>query len=113
METSFGGQGGAEMAAAMYIGMAQFDAVAVDVQHHAGMAAAMYIWMALFVGFMVLVSVVLTIVIWWKIFSKAGWSGALGLLMLVPIVNFIMALYVAFATWPIQRELEALKRGRQ
>jgi hypothetical protein len=89
METSFGGQGGEEALAAMGVGL------------------------LLFFLFIMAVSVVLTIVIWWKIFSKAGWSGALGLLMLVPIVNFIMALYVAFATWPIQRELEALKRGRQ
>ena len=89
METSFGGQGGEEALAAMGVGM------------------------LLFFLFIMAVSVVLTIVIWWKIFSKAGWSGALGLLMLVPIVNFIMALYVAFATWPIQRELEALKRGQQ
>jgi hypothetical protein len=88
METSFGGQGGEEALAAMGIGM------------------------LLFFLFIMAVSVVLTIVIWWKIFSKAGWSGALGLLMLVPIVNFIMALYVAFATWPIQRELEALKRSQ-
>jgi len=89
METSFGGQGGEEAIAAMGVGL------------------------LLFFLFIMAVSVVLTIVIWWKIFSKAGWSGALGLLMLVPIVNFIMALYVAFATWPIQRELEALKRGQK
>jgi len=37
----------------------------------------------------------------------------LSLLMLIPFVNLIMAFYVAFATWPIQRELEALKRGQQ
>ena len=89
METSFGGQGGEEALAAMGVGL------------------------LLFFLFIMAVSVVLTIVIWWKIFSKAGWSGALGLLMLVPIVNFIMAFYVAFATWPIQRELEALKRGQK
>lgn len=88
METSFGGPGGEEALAAMGVGM------------------------LLVFLFIMAVSVVLAVVIWWKIFSKAGWSGALGLLMLVPIVNFIMALYVAFATWPIQRELEALKRSQ-
>jgi hypothetical protein len=90
METSFGGQGGEE-----------------------ALAAAMGVGMLLFFLFIMAVSVVLTVVIWWKIFSKAGWSGALGLLMLVPFVNLIMCFYVAFATWPIQRELEALKRGQQ
>ncbi|MCX5671441.1 MAG: hypothetical protein NTU94_09010 [Planctomycetota bacterium] len=89
MATSFGGQGGEEAMAAMGVGM------------------------LLFFLFIMAVSVVLTIVIWWKIFSKAGWSGALGLLMLVPFVNLIMCFYVAFATWPIQRELEALKRGQK
>ncbi len=49
---------------------------------------------------------VLTIVIWWKIFSKAGYSGAMGLLMLLPIVNLIMLLVLAFGTWPIHEELE-------
>ena len=53
---------------------------------------------------------VLNIVIWWKIFSKAGYSGALGLLMLVPIANFIMLLVLAFGTWPIHRELAHLKQ---
>jgi hypothetical protein len=45
--------------------------------------------------------------IWWQIFKKAGYSGALGLLMIVPIVNFILLLYLAFSDWPIQRDLEA------
>jgi hypothetical protein len=65
------------------------------------------------VGFMALMSLVLMLIIWWKIFSKAGWPGALSLVMLVPLVNLIMVVYFAFATWPIQRELEALKRGQQ
>jgi len=76
-------------------------------------ATAMGIGMLVFMVFVILISLALTLIIWWKIFSKAGWSGALSLLMLVPFVNLIMAFYVAFATWPIQRELEALKRGRQ
>ena len=91
METGFGGPSGGEMAGEM---------------------ALVGVGMFLFIAFMVLISLVLTIVIWWKIFSKAGWPGALGLLMLVPFVNLIMCFYVAFATWPIQRELEALKRSQ-
>jgi len=54
---------------------------------------------------------ILTIVIWWKIFAKAGYSGALGLLMLIPLVNFILLLVLAFGEWPIQRELRSV-RGR-
>ncbi len=63
-----------------------------------------------FVLLVSLVTLVLTIVIWWKIFSKAGYSGALGLLMLVPIANLIMLLVLAFGTWPIHRELAHLKQ---
>jgi len=57
-------------------------------------------------------STILGIIIWWKIFSKAGYSGALSLLMLVPIANLIMLLVLAFGTWPIHRELAHLKQSR-
>ena len=50
------------------------------------------------------VSFVLTIllVVWpfWRIFSKAGFQGSLSLLMLVPIVNMFVPIYLAFAEWP-------------
>jgi len=36
----------------------------------------------------------------WKIFSKAGFSGALSLLVLVPLVNVVMIFFLAFAQWP-------------
>jgi len=62
----------------------------------------------LFVG---LVVFVLTIVIWCKIFSKAGYSWALGLLMLVPIANLVMMLVLAFSDWPVHRELRLLKQA--
>jgi uncharacterized membrane protein YhaH (DUF805 family) len=48
--------------------------------------------------------------IWWKIFKKAGYSGALGLLMFIPVVNFILLLILAFSKWPIQRQLEQLQQ---
>ena len=54
----------------------------------------------------------LTIVIWCKIFSKAGYSWALGLLMLVPIANLVMMLVLAFSDWPIHKELRLLKQPR-
>jgi hypothetical protein len=47
--------------------------------------------------------------IWWKIFSKAGYNGAMGLLMFVPIVNLIMIGVLAFSEWPIQKELSELR----
>lgn len=48
-------------------------------------------------------------VIWWKILSKAGHRGWVGLLMLVPLVNVGLLLYLAFAEWPIHRELTRLR----
>lgn len=43
---------------------------------------------------------------WWKIFRKAGYHGALGLLMLVPIANLIMLAILAFRDWPIHGQLK-------
>jgi hypothetical protein len=51
---------------------------------------------------------VLTLLIilpWWFIFSKAGYSRWLSLLMAIPIVNWVMVYFLAFSTWPRQREL--------
>ncbi len=36
----------------------------------------------------------------WKICSKAGFPGPLGLLILVPVANIVLPLYLAFADWP-------------
>jgi len=43
---------------------------------------------------------ILPVIVWWKICSRVGFSGPLGLLMLVPIANIILPFYVAFASWP-------------
>ncbi len=52
----------------------------------------------------------IAIFIWWRIFSKAGYSGALGLLMFVPLANLIMLLILAFGTWPIEEKLRRLRQ---
>jgi len=52
----------------------------------------------------------------WKIFSKAGFSGWWSLLMIVPVVNVLLEYYLAYAEWPIQREIANLRkqtRGEQ
>jgi hypothetical protein len=49
-------------------------------------------------------------VVYCKIFAKAGYHWALGLLMLVPIACIIMPFVLAFGRWPIYRELEQLRR---
>jgi energy-converting hydrogenase Eha subunit B len=55
--------------------------------------------------------VALTLVVWWRICRKAGYSGWLGLLMIVPIANIVLLLVLAFAEWPVLKELRALKEG--
>ena len=47
------------------------------------------------------ITVVLAVVPFWKICTKAGFSGTLSLLMLVPIANIILPFYIAFAEWPV------------
>ncbi len=56
---------------------------------------------------LVIIAVVSVIVVLpvWKIFAKAGFPGALSLTQLVPILNVIVLFYVAFAEWPIHRQL--------
>jgi uncharacterized membrane protein YhaH (DUF805 family) len=49
---------------------------------------------------------VLVIIAWWKIASKAGYSGAWALIMFIPFVNFIFFLIFAFGNWPVLQELE-------
>ena len=48
---------------------------------------------------------------WWKIFKKAGYPGALGLLMLVPLANILMFAILAFSEWPIHKEKTNLNAG--
>jgi len=48
--------------------------------------------------------------VWWKIFSRAGYRGALGLLMFVPLINLIMICILAFKEWPIQHKLNHMRR---
>ena len=64
------------------------------------------------IGLLVLlVAVIITVIAFCKIFAKAGYCWALGLLMLVPIANLVMFLVLAFSEWPILKELRALKQS--
>ena len=66
-----------------------------------------------FVLAILLVAFLITLLMVWiycKIFSKAGYSWALGLLMIVPFGNIIIPLILAFGDWPIHQELRRLKQ---
>ncbi len=71
------------------------------------------VFAVIFAMVIVLISLVVTALLIWaycRIFSKAGYSWALGLLMLVPIANTIMPFILAFGEWPISKELSQLKQ---
>jgi uncharacterized membrane protein YhaH (DUF805 family) len=46
---------------------------------------------------------VLTVLPFWKICTKAGYSGWLSLLVLIPLVNIVFLYFLAFAEWPSLR----------
>ena len=43
----------------------------------------------------------------WKIWSKAGFTGWLSLLMIVPLINLVSLYYLAFARWPTHERASA------
>jgi hypothetical protein len=50
-------------------------------------------------GILFLLCIPIYVVPYWKIFSKAGVSGWLPLLILVPLVNLVVLYVVAFSEW--------------
>ncbi len=50
-------------------------------------------------GLMFLVMLPIVVIPYWKIFSKAGFSGWLSLLMFLPLINLIVLYIVAFSDW--------------
>jgi hypothetical protein len=67
-----------------------------------GSAELLVICAAIVFGF--LFTLLVTVLPFWMICKKAGFPGALSLLMLVPIANIILPFYLAFADWPALRQ---------
>ena len=67
----------------------------------------------MFIALFVLIGAAIKVLIFCKISSKAGYSWALGLLMLVPIADIILAFFLAFADWPVQKKLRKLKQQQE
>lgn len=72
--------------------------------------AVAILFVAMFALAIIIIVAAIKVLIFCMIFSKAGYSWALGLLMLVPIANIIMPFVLAFGDWPIRRELRLLKQ---
>ena len=47
-----------------------------------------------------LVMGVLMVIPFWRICRRLGFHGALGLLVLIPIVNLVFFYFLAFSRWP-------------
>ena len=77
------------------------------------LAVIFAIFVFVFLAFSALVAVAVTVItalVYCKVFSKAGFNWALGLLMLAPGANIVMLFYLAFADWPVHQELRQLKQ---
>jgi len=81
--------------------------------HHHGPEPIFLALVIAFVLFVIFVAAAIKLLIFCRIFAKAGYSWALGLLMIVPIADIIMAFFLAFADWPIHKELCLLKQRQE
>jgi len=77
------------------------------------MAPVFIVFLITFIVFVALIATAIKVLVFCKIFSKAGYSWALGLLMLIPAVDIIMIFFLAFADWPVCRELRRLKQQQE
>ncbi len=61
--------------------------------------------------FLIIFMLSVLIFVWpaWRIVSKAGYPGWLGVGAFFPPGLFVLALFMATAEWPIERELRQLK----
>ena len=79
----------------------------MDFRHGPGPAELILI---LFIACIVLTFTAIKVFSFCRIFSKAGYSWAFGLLMLLPFSELIIPLILAFMDWPVCKELRLLKK---
>lgn len=58
---------------------------------------------------LLIILVIGIVVAFCRIFRKAGYPWALGLLMFVPILNLILFFVLAFKRWPQERRIEDME----
>lgn len=80
---------------------------------HSDAAPVFIVLLIMFIALFVLICAAIRVLIFCKISSRAGYSWALGLLMLLPIADIILAFFLAFADWPVQKQLRKLKQQEQ
>ena len=86
----------------------------VTVQHSQHAAPVFGILLIMFGFLILLIITALLTMAFCKIFSRAGYCWAFGLLMLLPVVGAIITPFIlAFSDWPIQKELRKLKQQEE
>jgi len=78
---------------------------------HGGEAAP--VWAGCFIIFVVLFALginIIFLIAMCRIFSKAGYHWAMGLLTLIPLVQFFIRLFLAFSELPIEKKLKACQQ---
>lgn len=56
-------------------------------------------------GLGAMVFLIILLVPFWRITTRAGYSGFWSLLILIPLVNLLYLYFLAFARWPRYRNL--------
>ena len=79
----------------------------MDFRHGPGPAELILI---LFITCIVLTFTAIKVFSFCRIFSKAGYSWAFGLLMLLPMSELVIPLILAFMDWPVCKELRLSKQ---
>ncbi len=75
---------------------------------HSAAAAGLFATFALVYCIVFLAIIAFMIWVYWRIFAKAGYNGALSLLNLIPGVGQLICLIIlAFGRWPIEDQLAA------
>ena len=47
-----------------------------------------------------MIGLIVTVVLFWRITSKAGFPGWLSVLSIIPLINVVFLFFLAFAPWP-------------
>ena len=74
------------------------------------MAGAMQLILILFIAVIVLTFTAIKVFSFCRIFSKAGYSWAFGLLMFLPFSELVIPLILALIDWPVCKKLRLSKQ---
>jgi hypothetical protein len=78
-----------------------------------GVPGPIELLLILFISFFVLIVTVIKVFSFCKIFSKAGYHWALGLLMLLPLSEIAIPLVLALIDWPVCQKARLFEQGQR